>query len=590
MGRVSFERFSGYSLADLRKDLLAGLIVGIVAIPLSMAFAIASGVKPEYGIYSTIIAGIFISIFGGSRFQIGGPTGAFIPILLGIVMVYGYENLLIAGLLAGVMLVLMGIFRLGSLIKFIPRPVTVGFTSGIAVIIFSGQIGNFLGLTGMERHEDFISSMGEIWRHLDSLNPYSVGIALLSLLLIVVTPRLVPKLPGPLVGLIVSSVVANLFFPEQIATIGSTFGEIASGLPAFHFPQITWEKIVQMLQPALVIALLGGIESLLSAVVADRMTHTRHDSNRELVGQGIANIAAPLFGGIPVTGAIARTATNIRNGAASPIAGIVHAAVVLAVLLLFAPYASSIPIASMAPVLMVVAWNMSERKEFVHLLKTKTSDSLILLITFLLTVFTNLTIAVEVGLVLAVLQFIRQMGQSVKVTKVLPDHQDKNGKVRAHVVSELHDCPQFRICTVEGPLFFGVAKSFASSVIDSIEHHPKVLLLRMSKVPHLDTTVVSHLDDVVDHVHAHGGIVLISGMQDQPRAVLKKTGSYDKIGEQHFFEHTGDAIDFALTKLENRKCIGCKHFAFQECSLLSSPIRESRAGQEENHTVTASHS
>ncbi|MCM3078569.1 SulP family inorganic anion transporter [Brevibacillus invocatus] len=589
MGRASLGRFSGYSVEALRKDLLAGLIVGIVAIPLSMAFAIASGVKPEYGIYSTIIAGIFISIFGGSRYQIGGPTGAFIPILLGIVMVYGYENLLIAGFMAGILLALMGVFRLGSLIKFIPRPVTVGFTSGIAVIIFSGQIGNFLGLSGMERHEDFISSMGEILLHLHSFNLYSVGTALLSLLLIVATPRLFPKMPGPLVGLIVSSVVANLFFPEKIATIGSTFGEIASGLPAFHFPMLTWEKVIQMLQPALVIALLGGIESLLSAVVADRMTDSKHDSNRELVGQGIANIVAPLFGGIPVTGAIARTATNIRNGAASPIAGIVHAFVVLAVLLLFAPYASSIPIASMAPVLMVVAWNMSERKEFIHLLKTRTSDSFILLITFLLTVFANLTIAVEVGLVLAVLQFIRQMGQSVKVTRVLPDHQDKHSKVRAHVVSELHDCPQFRICTVEGPLFFGVAKMFGSSLIDSIDHRPKVLLLRMGKVPYLDTTVDQHLAGIVHHVHSNGGIVLISGMQEQPRAVLQKTGLVEEIGEQHFFEHTGDAIDFALTKLDNKKCIGCKHFAFQECTLLSSPIRESRADQEETHTATASH-
>ncbi|MGG3883289.1 SulP family inorganic anion transporter [Brevibacillus panacihumi] len=571
--KTAWGRFSGYSFQSLREDLLAGLIVGIVAIPLSMAFAIASGVKPEYGIYSSIIAGIFISLFGGSRFQIGGPTGAFIPILLGIVMVYGYENLLIAGFMAGIILVLMGVFRLGSLIKFIPRPVTVGFTSGIAVIIASGQIGNFLGLSGMERHEDFISSMAEAISHLNTLNVYSVGTALLSLVLILATPRLLPRIPGPLAGLIVASVVANLFYPGQVATIGSTFGEIASGLPAFRWPSISWESMVNMLQPALVIALLGGIESLLSAVVADRMTGSKHDSNRELIGQGIANIAAPLVGGIPVTGAIARTATNIRNGAASPVAGIVHALVVLAVLLLFAPYASRIPIASMAPVLMVVAWNMSERKEFLSLLRTRTSDSVILLATFLLTVFVNLTVAVEAGLALAILQFIWKMSNSVKVTKVLPDHEDRSNKVRAHVVSELHDCPQFRICTVEGPLFFGAAKIFGSLVLDTLPHTQRILLLRMGKVPYLDTTADQNLADIVEQVHRSGGIVLVSGIQAQPREMLQKTGLYRMIGEQHFFEHTGKAIDFALTKLENKKCIGCKHFAFQECTLLSNPIK-----------------
>lgn len=577
-----FGRFSGYSLQHFQKDLLAGLIVGIVAIPLSMAFAIASGVKPEYGIYSSIIAGIFVSLFGGSRFQIAGPTGAFIPILLGIVMTYGYENLLIAGFMAGLILLLTGIFKLGALIKYIPRPVTVGFTAGIAVIIFSGQIANFLGLSGLERHEDFLSNMKEILTHLGTLNLYSVVTALISLALILVTPRYLPRIPGPLAGLIVSTAVASIFFPGEVATIGSTFGEIASGLPALRFPEITWEKIVYLLQPALVIALLGGIESLLSAVVADQMTGTRHDSNRELVGQGIANMAAPLVGGIPITGAIARTATNIKNGAVSPVSGLVHAAVVLAVLLLFAPYASQIPIASMAPVLMVVAWNMSERKQFAYLLRTRTSDSLILVITFLLTVFFNLTIAVEVGLLLAFLQFIRQMSRSVKVIRVLPDHNDKGKKVKEHVVTELHDCPQIRICTVEGALFFGVAKLFGSMVSDSIHHQPKILLLRMGKVPYLDTTADQHLMEIVRKVRDNGGLVLISGLQEQPRELLKRTGSYEEIGSEHFFDHTGEAIAFALTKLENRKCIGCKHFAFQECTLLSSPLEQRGREREKN--------
>lgn len=583
----SLGRFSGYSLHHLQKDLLAGLIVGIVAIPLSMAFAIASGVKPEYGIYSTIIAGICISLFGGSRYQIAGPTGAFIPILLGIVMAYGYENLLIAGFMAGVLLLLMGIFRLGALIKFIPRPVTIGFTAGIAVTIFSGQIANFLGLTGLERHEDFLSNMREILIHLNTLNPYSAATSLISLALILATPKFLPKVPGPLAGLIVSSVVATLFYPDQVATIGSTFGDIASGWPAPQFPHITWETVLTLLQPALVIALLGGIESLLSAVVADHMTGSKHDSNRELVGQGIANMAAPLFGGIPVTGAIARTATNIKNGAVSPVSGIVHALVVLAVLLLFAPYASSIPIASMAPVLMVVAWNMSERREFARLLRTKTSDSLILVVTFLLTVCINLTIAVEVGLLLAFLQFIRQMSRSVKVSPVLPDHADKGKKVKEHVVTERHDCPQFRICTVEGALFFGVAKAFGSLVSNWIHHQPKIVLLRMGKVPYLDTTAEQHLADIVRQIRGKGGTVLVSGLQQQPRDLLRRTGLYEEIGEEHFFSRTGDAIDFALTKIENKKCIGCKHFAFRECTLLSNPHGEQGRDGEERYTSLA---
>lgn len=575
MRQLSLGRFSGYSIQNFRKDLLSGVIVGIIAIPLGMAFAIASGVKPEYGIYSTIIAGILISLLGGSKYQIGGPTGAFIPILLGIVMTYGYENLLIAGFLAGIMLFLMGVLRLGSLIKFIPRPVTIGFTSGIAVIIFTGQLANFFGLTGIKKHEDFLSNMKEIFEHLDTTNFYSVITAIVSLTLILLTPKLFPKVPGPLIGLIVASIVASMFFEGKVATIGSTFGEIPSGLPEFHIPEITSEKIVQLLRPAFVIAMLGGIESLLSAVVADGMTGSKHNSNRELIGQGIANMVTPLFGGIPATGAIARTATNIKNGAVSPMSGVIHGLVVLAVLLLFAPYASNIPLASMAPILMVVAWNMSERNEFIHILKTKTSDSLILVITFLLTVFTNLTIAVEVGLILAIILFVKRMSELLTVAKVLPDPLDTNKKVSPHVVNKGNDCPQISIFTVEGPLFFGAAQMFESYIMDTINHRPKVLILRMGKVPYMDTTGEANFASIVRHFQKKGGIILISGIQNQPKEVLKRTQLYDEIGEEHFFEHTGEAIDFALANLEYKKCIGCNHFAFQECTALSNPEWES---------------
>ena len=569
-------RFKGYNMASLRKDIVSGTIVGIIAIPLGMAFAIASGVKPEYGIYTTIIAGILISLFGGSKFQIGGPTGAFIPILFAIGMQYGYENLLIAGMMAGVLLVLMGVFKLGVLIKFIPRPVTIGFTAGIAVIIFTGQIGNFLGLTGMERHEAFIDNMKEIGAHISTINIYSIITAVVSLVAILVLKKYAPKVPGSLVGLVLATVVATLFFKGEVATIGSAYGAIPSELPKFQFPHITWERITQLIQPAFVIAMLGAIESLLSAVVADGMTGDKHDSNRELIGQGIANIAAPMFGGIAATGAIARTATNIKSGAVSPMSGIIHGIVVFLILLLFAPYASNIPLAAMAPVLMVVAWNMSERKEFARLFKTKTGDSLVLVITFLLTVFTDLTLAVEVGLVLAAILFVKQMGDTHNVSKVLPDPETV--KVKPHMVSEHHDCPQIGIYTMEGPLFFGAAYRFDDTIPLSAAEENKVILLRMGKVPFMDTTAELMLETLVEKVHSAGGKLLISGIQSQPLSLLQRTGLYEKIGESHFYDHTGDAINEALTSIQYGTCYGCQHTAFRECSVLCS--KEIKEGQE----------
>ncbi|MBD3921664.1 sulfate permease [Paenibacillus sp. PR3] len=562
-------RYKGYHAAAFRKDIVSGFIVGIIAIPLGMAFAIASGVKPEYGIYTTIIAGILISLLGGSRFQIGGPTGAFIPILFAIVLQYGYDNLLLAGLMAGIILVLMGIFRLGALIKFIPRPVTIGFTAGIAVIIFSGQIKNLLGLRGMKNHESFIANMQEIARHLATVNSYSVITAAICLAVALLTSRLLPRIPGSLTGLVASSVVAALFFQGHVATIGSSFGAIPSELPHFYMPDLTWDRLRTLLQPAFIIAMLGGIESLLSAVVADGMTGTRHNSNRELIGQGIANIVAPLFGGIPATGAIARTATNIRNGAASPISGIVHGVVVFLVLILFAPYASNIPLASMAPILMLVAWNMSERKEFAHILKTRTSDSIVLLITFALTVLTSLPTAVEVGLALSVLLFMKRMSESLNVSKVLPDIADKRAKVKAYMVSEAHDCPQISIFSLEGPLFFGTANIFEKSMADALLPNLQVVIIRMAKVPYVDMTGESKLARLVNDIKRTGGTVLISGAQPQSLDVFKKTGLQAIIGEQHFFERTGDAIDYALARIDVHACKGCKHFAFRECTVLS---------------------
>jgi len=432
-------RFEGYQATSFRKDLVSGITVGIIAIPLGMAFAIASGVKPEYGIYTTIIAGILISMFGGSRFQIGGPTGAFIPILFAIVMQYGYENLLIAGFMAGILLILMGLFKLGGLIKFIPKSVTIGFTAGIAVIIFSGQIANFLGLSEIEKHENFWPSMLEIAAHIAEINVYSVLTAGICFAVIIAASKLIPKIPSSLAGLIVSTLIAAICFKGNISTIGSAYGAIPSALPQFHFPAITWDRIVMLIQPAFIIAMLGGIESLLSAVVADTMTGKRHNSNRELIGQGIANMITPLFGGIPATGAIARTATNIKSGAVSPFSGIIHCFVVLLVLILFAPYASHIPLASMAPILMVVAWNMSERKSFAHVLKSRISESVVLLATFVLTVFTNLTTAVTVGLVLSFIVFVSRRIKSISDVKMLPRPNDKHEQTAGRTASKSFD-------------------------------------------------------------------------------------------------------------------------------------------------------
>lgn len=560
------DRFRNYSIQSLKKDATSGLIVGIIAIPLGMAFAIASGVKPEFGIYTTIIAGILISLLGGSKYQIGGPTGAFIPILLGIVLTYGYENLLIAGFMAGIILIFMSFFKLGALIKFIPRSVTIGFTSGIAIIIFTGQIGNFLGLTGLEKHEAFIDNMKELFIHLSTINLFSVITALICLVAILVSPKWFPKVPGPLIGLILSTVIATFFFPNQVATIESTYGGIPNTLPHYSFPTVTIDQWIHMIKPAFIIAILGAIESLLSAVVADGMSNdTKHNSNKELFGQGVANMITSLFGGIPATGAIARTATNIKNGAVSPISGIIHGMVVLLVLVLFAPLAGKIPLASMAPILMVVAWNMSEHSVFRSILKTKTGDSLVLVVTFLLTVFMDLTTAVEVGLILAIIIFTKRMSDIMKISEVSLSPNNKLEKAQSF---STNSCPQISIFDIEGPLFFGAAQTFEQSIMKTIHYQPKVLILRMAKVPFMDLTGEVHLSSIIRNF-SKNGIVLVCGLNPQPESVIKKTGLYDLIREPNFFEHTGDAIDYALSQVVLKKCYGCKQYAFHECNAFA---------------------
>jgi len=531
-----YGRFEGYNSSKFRRDLIAGLVVGVVAIPLGMAFAIASGVGPEYGLYTVIVAGILISLFGGSKYQIGGPTGAFVPILFGIVSQYGIENLLIAGFMAGCMLVLFGIFKLGKLMKFIPRPVIIGFTAGIAVIIFSGQIANFLGLKGVEKHESFFLNMREIVVHLGTTNSLAIITAVIGLIVILAAQKYIPKIPGALLGLLASTFLAVLFFQGQVETIGSAYGEIPRQLPTFAFPELTIEKMIYLLPPAIIIALLGGVESILSAMVADHMKGSKHDSNKELVGQGIANMAAPLFGGIPATGAIARTATNIKNGGASPISGVVHGVVVLLILMVFAPYASMIPLAAMAPILMFVAWNMSERKEFINILKVKNADSLVLVVTFLLTVIGDLIIGVTAGLILAFIAFIKKMSQTTNIhTNVAVPQMET-----AAALEKQTEGKGISMYSIEGPLFFGTTDSLENSILDHVQTKPKTLILLMNKVNYMDTSAEAVLMNISNRLKHHNGKLMIVGLQSQPKELLHRTGLFHHIGKQHFFERTDD--------------------------------------------------
>lgn len=555
------DRFTGLLKSDIRKDLIAGLTVGVVAIPLGMAFAIASGVKPEYGLYTTIIAGLLVALLGGSRYQVAGPTGAFIPILLAIVLQYGYEDLLIAGFLAGIMLVIMGFFNIGSLIKYIPRSVTIGFTAGIAVIIFSGQIGNFLGLEGMEKKEYFHENMLQIFSHLHTINIYSIIIGVIGILIVILLPKYFPRIPALLIALLIPTLIGIIFFPGKLATIGTEYGGISQALPSIQLPKITLEKLLYLWQPAFVIAMLGGIESLLSAVVSDGMTGKRHNSNKELFGQGIANMVTPLFGGIPATGAIARTATNIRAGGVSPLSAIFQSIFVLLTLLIFAPFASHIPLASMAPILMVVAFNMSEYKSFTHIFKMKSSDSLVLVTTFLLTVFVNLTIAVPIGLLLAMVTFIKRMSNVLEVNDILPERlneadSNKKGNKR---------CPQIASYTIHGPLFFGAADRFENIITRSINERPTVMILKMRHVSVIDVTGEANLASLVLDFQKQGGTVLIAEIEDNPLEMLQMSGLSEVIGPEHFFQTTTEAINYALTLINPKKCKVCGKKGYETC-------------------------
>ena len=520
-------------------NLIAGLVVGIVALPLAMAFAIASGARPEQGIYTAIIGGGLISIFGGSRLQIAGPTGAFIAILAGITAKYGIAGLQVATLMSGVMLLLMGLARMGGVIKFIPAPVVVGFTAGIGVIIFVGQWSEFFGLpkpVGEHFHE-------KLWHLLQSLpNTHlsTLSFALLGLLLVLLTPKikLLARVPGPLVAMIVVTLLQMILHMPGVATIGSAFGGIPTGLPTFVVPEMSVPQIITLIGPAFTIAMLGAIEALLSAVVADGMSGTKHDSNQELIGQGLANIAVPFFGGFAATGAIARTATNIRNGATSPLAGIMHAITLIAVLLFLAPLASDIPLAVLAAILFVVAWNMSEVKHFAHLLKTAPiADRLILLITFVLTVFADLVVAVNVGMILAILHFLRRMSDAVETLPV--DETELHTELARHGIQHLP--PDLLVYEIAGPMFFGAVENFERALVQT-QADPKILIIRLRRVPFMDITGIQVLEEVMQKLRLRGIRVMLCEANERVLAKLQRAGVINQGSAEDYVDHLIEAI------------------------------------------------
>ena len=529
----------GYTFSHFSKDLTAGVIVGIVALPLAIAFAIASGVKPEQGLYTAIIAGFLISALSGSRVQIGGPTGAFIVIVYGIVQQYGYDGLATATLISGILLIAMGFARLGAVIKFIPYPVTVGFTTGIALIIFAGQIRDFLGLDIATVPSEFIEKWVAYAHHFDSFNPAALGLGVLTIVTVQLFPRVTRLVPGSLVAILVTTALVSLF-NLPVETIGSRFGEVPTSLPKPQLPNISFELIGQMFSPALSIALLAGIESLLSAVVADGMTGRRHRSDMELIAQGVANIFSPIFGGIPATGAIARTATNIKNGGITPISGIIHAITLLLIMLFFGKWAALIPMPTLAGILIVVSYNMSEWHLFVKLFRSPRSDVLVLLATFLLTVLLDLTVAIQVGVVLAALLFMRRMSEVTKVGYVTRQMNDEDAAEEP--IEDQAGIPDgVEIFEVNGPFFFGAAERFKSA-LGVVHQKPQVLILRMRHVLSIDATGIKALDEVIAKTQREGTHLILSGVHTQPLFALEKIGLVDQIGRENLCENLDNSI------------------------------------------------
>ena len=539
-----FSTLKNYTKQQFYTDAMAGLIVGIVALPLAIAFGIASGVTPEKGLYTAIIAGFIVSFFGGSKVQIGGPTGAFIVIVYGIVQQYGMTGLAIATIIAGFMLIAMGIFKLGTVIKFIPYPVVVGFTSGIALTIFATQIKDLFGMQIDKVPGDFISKWVVYGEHISTFHLASFAIGVISIVIIQLTPKVSQKIPGSLVAIVAVTVAVVLLKKyaglQGVETIGDRF-TINASLPQAAAPDINFDVIRSMLPTAFTIAMLGAIESLLSATVADGVIGDKHDSNTELIAQGIANVVTPVFGGIPATGAIARTMTNINNGGRTPVAGIIHAVTLLLILLFFGNLTKHIPMACLAGVLVVVAYNMSEWRTFRALLRNSKSDVAVLITTFLLTVIFDLTIAIEVGLLLAVLLFIRRISETSTISVF------KNEIEPAVVVEGSPDTDKLKVpekvevYEIEGPFFFGIANKFEETM-KQINDRPKVRIIRMRKVPFIDSTGIHNLETLIKISQKDKIRILLSGVNDSVRASLLKAGIDKKIGEESICSHINEAI------------------------------------------------
>lgn len=544
-----FSTLKNYSKETFMSNLMAGIIVGIVALPLAIAFGIASGVSPEKGIITAIIAGFIISLLGGSKVQIGGPTGAFIVIIYGIIQQYGEAGLIVATLMAGILLILLGVFKLGAIIKFIPYPIIVGFTSGIAVTIFTTQIADIFGLNfgGEKVPGDFIGKWMIYFRHFDTVNWWNAVVSILSIIIIAITPRFSKKIPGSLIAIIVVTIGVYVLKTyagiDSIDTIGDRF-TIKSELPEAAIPTLNWEAIKDLFPVAITIAVLGAIESLLSATVADGVTGDKHDSNTELIAQGTANLITPLFGGIPATGAIARTMTNINNGGKTPVAGIIHAIVLLLILLFLMPLAQYIPMACLAGVLVIVSYNMSEWRTFKALLKNPKSDVTVLLITFFLTIIFDLTIAIEVGLVIACILFMRRVMETTEIS-VIKDEIDPNDELDIAVCEEHLIIPAgVEVYEINGPYFFGIATKFEETMAQ-LGDRPKVRIIRMRKVPFIDSTGIHNLTSLCKMSQKEKITIVLSGVNEKVHKTLEKSGFYELLGKQNICPNINVALDRA---------------------------------------------
>lgn len=536
------DKENGFSKEQFFKDLIAGIIVAIIALPLSIALGISSGVSPEKGLITAIIAGFIISLLGGSRVQIGGPTGAFVVIVFGIIQNHGVDGLIIATFMAGIILVLFGLLRFGSLIKYIPYPITVGFTFGIAVTLFSTQVKDFLGLSMTKTPSEFIPKWEAYISHMNTTNLYTLAIGLLALIILIFWPKINKKIPGSLIALIVTTLVVFIF-NLPVATIGSQFGKISSNIPMPHIPNLNLNTLKALIGPAFTIALLGGIESLLSAVVSDGMIGDKHNSNAELIAQGIANMGSSLFGGIPATGAIARTAANVKNGGRTPISGIVHSITLLLIMLVFMPLAKFIPLTTLSAILIIVSYNMSEWRTFKAILKAPKSDIAILLTTFFLTVLFDLVIAIGIGMVVSMCLFMRRVATSIEVNEL--NESDCSDKSNIDTDMEnLKVGENVLVYDIRGHLFFGAVDTFMNTMKE-INDDAKVLVLRMRHTKTLDVTGYKQIKNIALSCKSRNMTLIISELQEQPKKVMRLMGFIDTLGEDHFATNFDEALEKA---------------------------------------------